>query len=379
MKKLPFFNYKISNQGNEHLDVYIDGVIVDAETQEIYKEWFGDNTSVSFKSFRNEILESGIKNITITINSFGGQIGDAMAMHDFIQQLENDGYNIETIGIGMVCSAATYILSASKKSKITKNAYYMIHNVSGGVWGDVNEIEKYAKSLRNFNNNIRDFYASLTGKPTNQIEEWMNAETWFYGQDVADNGFVKEVIGEKSPTNKINKSDWTFKNINPLNAYNSFVGGNPENTEDNLIQNLDMNKIVEAIVNAFKAKNLVVTDAGQNAEPLTAENLTGALNEAFKGIDLEPKAPSEEQVSNALTEFFKNGLPENMISQITNAVKENVKPENFKDSEEWKGVENRLKDIEEKAAKNFGQAKPKNSGGSGESKYDKEDIGFSGE
>ena len=49
MKKLPFFNYKISNQGNEHLDVYIDGVIVDAETQEIYKEWFGDNTSVSFK------------------------------------------------------------------------------------------------------------------------------------------------------------------------------------------------------------------------------------------------------------------------------------------------------------------------------------------
>ena len=378
MKKFPIFNYKISNQGSEHLDVYIDGVIVDAETQEIYKEWFGDNTSVSFKSFRNEILESGIKNITITINSFGGQIGDAMAMHDFIQQLENDGYNIETIGIGMVCSAATYILSASKKSKITKNAYYMIHNVSGGVWGDVNEIEKYAKSLRNFNNNIRDFYASLTGKPTNQIEEWMNAETWFYGQDVADNGFVKEVIGEKSPTNKINKSDWTFKNINPLNAYNSFVG-KPENTEDNLIQNLDMNKIVEAIVNAFKAKNLVVTDAGQNAEPLTAENLTGALNEAFKGIDLEPKAPSEEQVSNALTEFFKNGLPENMISQITNAVKENVKPENFKDSEEWKGVENRLKDIEEKAAKNFGQAKPKNSGGSGESKYDKEDIGFSGE
>ena len=378
MKKLPFFNYKISNQGNEHLDVYIDGVIVDAETQEIYKEWLGDNTSVSFKSFRNEILESGIKNITITINSFGGQIGDAMAMHDFIQQLENDGYNIETIGIGMVCSAATYILSASKKSKITKNAYYMIHNVSGGVWGDVNEIEKYAKSLRNFNNNIRDFYANLTGKSTNQIEEWMNAETWFYGQDVADNGFVKEVIGEKSPTNKINKSDWTFKNINPLNAYNSFVG-KLENSEDNLIQNLDMNKIVEAIVNAFKAKNLVVTDAGQNAEPLTAENLTGALNDAFKGIDLEPKAPTEEQVSNALIEFFKNGLPENMISQITNAVKENVKPENFKDSEEWKGVENRLKDIEEKAAKNFGQAKPKNSGGSGESKYDKEDIGFSGE
>mgnify|MGYP000296506688 FL=1 len=124
MNKLPIFNYKISNQGNEHLDIYIDGVIVDAETQEIYKEWFGDNTSVSFKSFRNEILESGIKNISITINSFGGQIGDAMAMHDFIKQLENDGYEVETIGMGMICSAATYPLSASKNSKISPNVTF---------------------------------------------------------------------------------------------------------------------------------------------------------------------------------------------------------------------------------------------------------------
>lgn len=379
MNKLPIFNYKISNQGNERLDVFIDGIIVDAETQEIYENWFGDTTSVSFKSFRTQVLDSGIKNISITINSFGGQIGDAMAMHDFIQQLESQGYDIETIGIGMVCSAATFILSASKKSKISKNAYYMIHNVSGGVWGDVNEIERYAKALRDFNNNIRDFYVNLTGKSAQEIENLMNAETWYYGEQVKNEGFVKEVISNQNPTNEINKKDWMFKNEQPMVAYNSFVPKVPVNTEDNLIQNLDMNKIVEAIVNAFKAKNLVVTDAGQNAEPLTAENLTGALNEAFKGIDLEPKAPTDEQVNNALTEFFKNGLPENMISQITNAVKENVKPENFKDSEEWKGVENRLKDIEDKAAKNFGQAKPKNSGGSGESKYDKEDIGFSGE
>ena len=69
MKKFPIFNYKISNQGGERLDVYIDGVIVDAETQEIYREWFNDQTSVSFKSFRTEIIDSGVKNISITINT----------------------------------------------------------------------------------------------------------------------------------------------------------------------------------------------------------------------------------------------------------------------------------------------------------------------
>lgn len=345
MKKLPIFNYKISNQGGERLDVFIDGTIVDAETQEFLKNWWGDESSVSFKSFRTEVLDSGLKNIRITINSFGGQIGDAMAMHDFIQQLENDGYYVETIGIGMVCSAATYILSASKNSKISKNAYYMIHNVSGGIWGDVNEIENYAKQMRNFNNNIRDFYANLTGKTSTQVEKWMNETTWFYGEDAQKNGFVKEVINAQNPTSAINKADWPFQNFAPLNFYNSLVN-NPstEEPEDNLIQNLDMNKFIEAFVNAFKAKNLIVTDAEKQAEPLTEENLTNALNEALKGIDLEPKAPTNEQVTEALNTFFKDGLPENMLSQITEA----VKPVDFKESEDWKKLGERIGDVENK-------------------------------
>lgn len=61
MKKLPIFNYHITNQGGERLDVYIDGTIVDAESQEMMREWCGNETSVSFKSFRTDILNSGLK------------------------------------------------------------------------------------------------------------------------------------------------------------------------------------------------------------------------------------------------------------------------------------------------------------------------------
>ncbi|GEN74079.1 Clp protease ClpP [Chryseobacterium lathyri] len=376
MKNNPiFFNYKISNSG-ERLDVFIDGTIVDAETQEIWKEWFNDDTSVSFKSFRTEILDSGLKNIRITINSFGGQIGDAMAMHDFIQQLENDGYAVETIGMGMICSAATYPLSAAKNSKISPNSWYMIHNVSGFAWGDVNEVERQAKNLREFNNNIRDFYVNLTGKSKEQIEEWMNAETWFTGTKAVENGFVSKTTDQKEEFKPINSANWNFKNTNALVAFNSIASKPPVEDPEKLIQNLDMNKLIEGIVNAFKSKNLVVTEKDKTPEALTIENLTSALNEAFKDVDLEPKAPTDEQVNTALTNFFKNGLPENMISQITNAVKENVTPENFKESEEFKNLTGRLEDIEEKASKNFGQAKPKNRGSEASSKYEADDVGF---
>jgi len=69
-------------------------------------------------------------------------------------------------------------------------------------------------------------------------------------------------------------------------------------------------------------------------------------------------------------------LPESVISHITNSVKKNLTPENFKYAEEFKDFEKRIEDIEDKAAKNFGQAKPKNSNSDTPSKYEAEDIGF---
>jgi hypothetical protein len=68
-----------------------------------------------------------------------------------------------------------------------------------------------------------------------------------------------------------------------------------------------------------------------------------------------------------------------MISQITNAVKENVKPENFTESEDYKKLDERIGEIEDSVAKNMGQAKPNNSGRSGGNvtdKYEHEDIGW---
>ena len=101
--------------------------------------------------------------------------------------------------------------------------------------------------------------------------------------------------------------------------------------------------------------------------------LTNAVEKAFEGIDFEAA------INSAVDEQFKDGLPENIIAQITNAVKDSVKPENFKESEEWKNMVNRVKDVEEKQIKNAGQAKPKNTGGTEDKYADREDIGFSGE
>lgn len=364
---IPFFNYNIKNNAGR-LDVYIDGTIVDAETQEIFQEWFNDSTSVSFKSFRAQILDSGIRNIKITINSMGGQVGDAMAMHDFIKQLENDGYAVETVGMGMICSAATYILSASSNSKISRNSYYMIHNVSGGVRGNVNEIESYSNTMRKFNNDIRDFYVHLTGKTADEITAWMDAETWFNGKEAVDNGFVKALVEEEKFTNTIDRKNFMFKNTAALAAYNAYV--KPENTEQFELNTENMNKFVEAVVNGLKEAGLFSNE--KNKPAVTEETVTNAITKAFDGIDLTPEMP-ENAVQDAVNTFFEKGLPENILNQI----KEAVKPENFVESDDYIKLDKRIGDIENKVANGAGQATPTPSSRSTpEDKYDVDGIGW---
>lgn len=356
MKKLPILNYTIKNQTAERLDVYIDGQIVDAATKAFLDEWYDDQPSVSFKSFRDQILNSGLKNIRITINSQGGQVTDAMAMHDFIKQLENDGYKVETIGMGLVCSAATYILSAATNSKISPNSWYMIHAVSGGAWGTVEEIENYATTLRTFNDSIRDFYVNLTGKTEEQIADWMSRDTWFTGKQAVANKFVKELETSEQFEQPINAANFMFNNTQALAAYNSVA----ENTE-NLIQNLDMKNLATLIGTAVSTAltNFSVTPKpaegaeGATPEPVTNEALTDVITNALAEIKFD------EHITNALTEMFKDGLPENMVTQITDAVKPaEAAPLNLAENEDYKGLINRVSEVEKKILNGVGAVQP---------------------
>lgn len=365
--QLSIFNYTVNNANdNTHLDVYIDGSIVDAETQEIHEKWWGDEISVSFKSLRNKVLQSKAKSITFWVNSFGGHVGDAMAIHDWIQELENTGYTIQTKGIGMVCSAATYIVSAAKNSSISKNSWYMIHNVSGGVYGDIRAIENYARVLRKFNDAIADFYHNLTMQPMDTIIAWMNEEKWFTGLEASKFGFVKETFGEQKFTNSIDPKLFPYQNKNALSLYNSCVSkpiyiesmsDESDESDEININNLDMKKLQEAIVNAFKSLNLVVPPRKEGEEiqdtQLTEAVLTDALTNAFKDYDID------KIVDNHLNNTFKDGLPENIQQAITTAISNSIKEamKEYPTSDEFQNITKEFADVKKDIINSFGGAK----------------------
>lgn len=337
---LQIFNYQMVNQADGSVDIHIDGDIVDSPTQEIYRNFWGDETSVSFKSFRDQIEQSGAKTINLYVNSTGGHVGDAMAMHDYLQQLESKGVTINRTGRGIIASAATYLL-LGKNSSMTSNSMMMIHNVQMIVAGDIVQCENQVKAGRKFNDNIRNLYANYTGKPTETIASWMNKETWFTAQEAKDNGFVSNITEQATFTNSIKPELWPYQNTAILNAYNSFTIKNSE---------MDLTKIEQAIENGFKKffgnnqKDVKLLD---NAAKDFATEIVNAL---------KPELLTEEKVREIANKAVEEATADD-VKTLGETFVNKTELEGFK-NEIIKGIGN--KTTGDEGGKNAATSNPKN-------------------
>lgn len=338
------FNYSVYNSSDDTLDINIDGHIVDSPTQEILRDWYGDETSVSYKSIRDQINKSGAKTINIYVNSGGGHVGDAMAIHDMLIDMQNKGIKVNTNVRGIAASAATYIVMASSNSSMSENSFLMVHNVSGGIWGDVNIVENYARMMRKFNDSVRDFYANKTGMRKEDVTKLMDNETWLTAAEAHAKGFVKSITGSTQFTNMIKPEHWEFQNKEVLNLYNSFTKNQDQ---------MDIKAITTAVTDAVKNAFASFKNTKPEEQESAIENITNKVAETLTNA-LSPIAGLEESLKNTIAETVKNTvaelkLDESIKNQVTEATKDLVKNsdlENFKTSVSEK-LGNRARETED--------------------------------
>lgn len=348
-------NYSIKNQANNNADIFIDGDIIDAPTQSILKDWFGDDTSTSYKSFRDMVNSSEADTFNVYINSGGGQITEAMAIHDLLVELQDKGKTVNTVGRGIIASAATYILMAGKKPSMSSNSWLMIHNVSGGIYGSVNEVENYAATMRRFNDSTTNFYQKTTGLSKTVIANMMDAETWMTADDAKSKNFISEVTGEVSFSQKIKPEQWQFSNSAVLNSYNSFTKKTDpimETTKITEAINNGFNSLLEKlglkdkandenVKNAFTEFSNAIVNA---AKPVPAGGKKGQFLAKASDADYDMEwiddddSDDSDDTSNKVNTIVKNSIseslktvPENFTKAITDAQKGFAKTEDIKD------------------------------------------------
>lgn len=146
---------------------------------------------ITAKRFIEELKGLGaLKQLTVRINSIGGDVFDGIAIYNVLARLE--AY-VTIVIDGVAASIASVVAMAGKKIIMPENSLLMIHNPWGVVAGDAQEMRDFADTMDKIKTAILAAYRAKSGQPDEKIAEMMTAETWLSAQEAKDLGFADEV------------------------------------------------------------------------------------------------------------------------------------------------------------------------------------------
>ncbi len=137
------------------------------------------------------------KDITLYINSPGGQIQSGLAIVDAMHHIKPD---VATVCVGMAASMGATILSQGKKGKrfALPNAEVMIHQPLTGVEGQASDIEITAKHIIRLKEKLTKMMADATGQSYAKVEKDKDRDYWMNAEESKKYGIVDQVLKPKS-------------------------------------------------------------------------------------------------------------------------------------------------------------------------------------
>lgn len=142
------------------------------------------------KRFRDQLLAAGDKPVELRINSVGGLVFEGYAIYNAL--LAHKG-EVNVFIDGIAASMASYIAMAGNHVTMAANAMLMIHNPSGGSFGDADDMRKQAELLEKITDSLIDAYTRRTKMPRKKMRDMMDEETWLTAEMALELGFVDEV------------------------------------------------------------------------------------------------------------------------------------------------------------------------------------------
>ena len=153
------------------------------------ESWFDDD--VTPQLFKEELM-AGSGNITVWINSPGGDCVAAAQIYNMLMDYKGD----VTVKIdGIAASAASVIAMAGTKVLISPVGMMMIHNPATIAWGDTAEMQKAIEMLASVKDSIINAYEIKTGLSRAKLSHLMDAETWMDAHKAVELGFADGILG----------------------------------------------------------------------------------------------------------------------------------------------------------------------------------------
>jgi ATP-dependent Clp protease protease subunit len=132
------------------------------------------------------------KDIYLYINSPGGSVTAGLSIIDTMHHVKPD---VATVVVGMAASMGSLILSQGAKGKrfALPNAEVMIHQPSGGAYGQASDIDITAKHILKTRDRLNKMLAKATGQKLTKIEQDVDRDFFMDAEEAKTYGLVDKV------------------------------------------------------------------------------------------------------------------------------------------------------------------------------------------
>lgn len=321
---MPSKFWQVKNEVNGNSEILLYGPIAGESS------WWGDE--VTPRSFAEDLESLGGRDVTVRINSGGGDVFAAHAIHN---QLVAYKGRVTVVIDGLAASAATIIAVAGDRIIMPSNALFMIHNPAIGLsdYYGADELLKTAEALNTIKGSIVAAYRKRCKASAEELAAMMDAETWMGAAECLEKGFVDEIQGSVSPVLNgsslvVNSVDFDLKNFKNRDALKACL--------NKKLEVKTMNKL-EAFLNSLGLK---LADENQPTASAPVQNALPAVQNQQPAVDAEQIAKNavdaerqrvaalealdggdNQAVTAIIAEAKKNGKTADDVKPYINAVK----------------------------------------------------------
>lgn len=131
--------------------------------------------------------------ITLLINSPGGDVNSGLAVYDVIQGLSCP---VRTVCLGLAASMGAVLFAAGDRREILPHGTVMIHDplLPGGGGGSALHVQEISDRLLKCRKTLCAILAKHTGKSLRQINRVTAKDTYFDAQEAVDFGLADRIV-----------------------------------------------------------------------------------------------------------------------------------------------------------------------------------------
>jgi ATP-dependent Clp protease protease subunit len=133
------------------------------------------------------------QDVNVYINSPGGSVTAGLAIYDTMRFIRCD---VATTALGMAASMGAFLLAAGSKGKrnALPNTRILLHQPSGGLAGQVSDVEIHARELMRTKQKMNELLAEMTGQPVEKIERDTDRDYMLGAEDAVEYGLIDRVV-----------------------------------------------------------------------------------------------------------------------------------------------------------------------------------------